>query len=205
MWHNSNRAINIVQNIFICVFHTSCKGRSSLKSDSVWFFRTLFHHRLQPCCGLDSPNPSLNLSFTDSLVLFQGSIYYWYHCHLYYYFTSYGFFTPVVTASLFSSSIFSQVFIADFSSAMVWKVTRNVLSYPIIISITVTIKSRIFLNSVISRCYIIPMISIPTVIQTHLQMHKSADSVLFRYERFINYLTSVLWHEERDTILKSLS
>ena len=34
---------------------------------------------------------------------------------------------------------------------------------------------------------------------------ENRQTLLFRYERFINFLTSVHRHEERDTILKSLS
>ena len=58
------------------------------------------------------------------------------------------------------------------------------------------------------------VISITTVLQIHIQIqsntqHKCMYScrrvLLFRYERFINFLTSVLRHEDRDTILAMLS
>ena len=45
------------------------------------------------------------------------------------------------------------------------------------------------------------MISITTV---HIHMQKHRRTLLFRYEPFINFLTSVRRHEERDTILKNL-
>ena len=49
------------------------------------------------------------------------------------------------------------------------------------------------------------MISITTVIQTHLRIQNTGGLCCFRYERFNNFLTSVLWHEERDTILTVLT
>ena len=46
------------------------------------------------------------------------------------------------------------------------------------------------------------LISISTV---YIHMQKHRRTLLFRYEPFINFLTSVIRHEERDTILKGLS
>ena len=55
-------------------------------------------------------------------------------------------------------------------------------------------------------CCIAINIPITTVIQTHLQMQNTGEykcrrTLLFRYKRFISFLTSVHRHEERDTIL----
>ena len=54
------------------------------------------------------------------------------------------------------------------------------------------------------------MISITTILQIHSQMQmqytcRNRGTLLFRYELFINFLTSVHWHVERDTIHKIFS